>query len=271
MTFFPNLIQGQESDNNELREIFKCGPQGGIRKSNRTNTVVLIHDEASIYGDKWKGDIFHFTGAGLRGSQELTKLNKVLLESNKTNTELFLFKRIYDKHTYVYEGKVELSGAPIQEEQDDIDGIKRKVWVFHLKMISDETIPLTSEVNFLKEQDRSLEKAAKSTDEELLQRLNKSSSTVETKKVISVIYPRNADVVIYTLRRAKGFCQLCRNPAPFIKKDGTQYLETHHIQWLSKEGSDTIQNTVALCPNCHKKMHVLDLQADKDILYKSII
>ncbi|WP_296863638.1 HNH endonuclease [Thermosyntropha sp.] len=29
-----------------------------------------------------------------------------------------------------------------------------------------------------------------------------------------------------------------------------------HIEWLSRGGTDTIDNTVALCPNCHRKMHV---------------
>ncbi|WP_245612033.1 HNH endonuclease [endosymbiont 'TC1' of Trimyema compressum] len=46
--------------------------------------------------------------------------------------------------------------------------------------------------------------------------------------------------------------------APFKNKANKPYLETHHIIWLSEGGrGDTIDNTVALCPNCHKKMHVL--------------
>lgn len=36
----------------------------------------------------------------------------------------------------------------------------------------------------------------------------------------------------------------------------------HHIIWLLGGGEDTIQNTVALCPNCHRKMHVLNLEFD---------
>jgi 5-methylcytosine-specific restriction protein A len=31
-------------------------------------------------------------------------------------------------------------------------------------------------------------------------------------------------------------------------------------------GKDTIDNTVDLCPNCHRKMHVLDLKGDKEKL-----
>lgn len=52
--------------------------------------------------------------------------------------------------------------------------------------------------------------------------------------------------------------------APFQNKDGEPYLETHHIICLSHGGPDTIDNTVALCPNCHRKMHVLNLEEDQE-------
>ena len=51
-------------------------------------------------------------------------------------------------------------------------------------------------------------------------------------------------------------------PAPFKDKNGNPYLENHHVEWLSKGGEDTIDNAVALCPNCHKKMHILDDEED---------
>ncbi|MEW8959821.1 HNH endonuclease [Neomoorella humiferrea] len=35
-------------------------------------------------------------------------------------------------------------------------------------------------------------------------------------------------------------------------------------------GEDTINNTVALCPNCHRRMHVLDLAADRERLRREI-
>jgi 5-methylcytosine-specific restriction enzyme A len=38
--------------------------------------------------------------------------------------------------------------------------------------------------------------------------------------------------------------------------------------WLAKGGEDTIANTVALCPNCHRKMHVLNRKLDKEQLSK---
>ncbi len=71
-------------------------------------------------------------------------------------------------------------------------------------------------------------------------------------------YIRNAYVAEASKRRANGICQLCGQPAPFTDKNGKPYLESHHIIWLSEGGSDTLDNTAALCPNCHKKMHIVN-------------
>ena len=38
------------------------------------------------------------------------------------------------------------------------------------------------------------------------------------------------------------------------------------IQWLSEGGLDSIDNCVALCPNCHRKMHVVNDPKDKQVL-----
>ncbi len=61
---------------------------------------------------------------------------------------------------------------------------------------------------------------------------------------------------------ARGICQLCNQPAPFCTRDGEPYLETYHIHRLSEGGEDVMENIVLLCPNCHRKMHVLDLPED---------
>ncbi|MBQ6520113.1 MAG: HNH endonuclease [Anaerolineaceae bacterium] len=75
-------------------------------------------------------------------------------------------------------------------------------------------------------------------------------------------YVRDRYVSEYAKRRAHGICQLCGHPAPFNGKDGQPFLETHHVIWLADGGEDSIENTVALCPNCHRKMHSLNLDED---------
>ena len=82
------------------------------------------------------------------------------------------------------------------------------------------------------------------------------------RSVTSSAFIRSAEVVKETKKRANGICQLCNQPAPFIDKKGNPYLETHHVIWLSRGGEDSTNNTVALCPNCHTQMHVLDRPED---------
>ncbi|MFQ5329243.1 MAG: HNH endonuclease [Thermodesulfobacteriota bacterium] len=68
-------------------------------------------------------------------------------------------------------------------------------------------------------------------------------------------YIRDAAVVAYVLDLAQGMCECCRKKAPFLKNKGIPFLEVHHVQQLSKDGSDTISNAIAVCPNCHKELH----------------
>jgi len=58
------------------------------------------------------------------------------------------------------------------------------------------------------------------------------------------------------LERAKGICEKCNRKAPFLRdKDNSPYLEIHHKLPLSEGGEDTLDNVVALCPNCHRQAH----------------
>ena len=90
------------------------------------------------------------------------------------------------------------------------------------------------------------------------------------RSVTSSTFVRSAEVVKETRRRANGICQLCNQPAPFIDKKGNPYLEVHHIIWLSRGGEDNTENTAALCPNCHMRMHVLDNPEDTEKLKRVI-
>ena len=75
-------------------------------------------------------------------------------------------------------------------------------------------------------------------------------------------YMRNRYIAEYVKRQADGKCQLCGQGAPFLDKNGRPYLESHHIVYLSEGGTDSIDNIVALCPNCHRKMHILQNPGD---------
>ncbi|MDE6024077.1 MAG: HNH endonuclease [Lachnospiraceae bacterium] len=96
-------------------------------------------------------------------------------------------------------------------------------------------------------------------EDELLEKIAKQHSIEKPKLRESTVTQRDRDPYLaeYAKRRAKGICQLCENPAPFMNEKGVPYLESHHIVELSEGGEDSVENTVALCPNCHRKMHIV--------------
>ena len=94
------------------------------------------------------------------------------------------------------------------------------------------------------------------SDEEILEKIRELSVESKKKPISSFRYERNRYIVQAVLRRAKGICDSCKEPAPFMRKtDGSPFLEVHHVQPLSKKGYDLITNCLAVCPNCHRKAH----------------
>lgn len=68
-------------------------------------------------------------------------------------------------------------------------------------------------------------------------------------------FARSPAVVAEVLRIAAGRCELCECAAPFLRADGSPYLEVHHVRTLAEDGADTVDNAVALCPTCHRLLH----------------
>ena len=67
-------------------------------------------------------------------------------------------------------------------------------------------------------------------------------------------YERCEKVVNMVKELAAGRCEHCNQVAPFCSCD-CPFLEVHHVKMLSQGGPDTIDNAVALCPNCHRELH----------------
>ncbi|WP_420540402.1 hypothetical protein ACN92M_26500 (plasmid) [Paenibacillus polymyxa] len=64
------------------------------------------------------------------------------------------------------------------------------------------------------------------------------------------------------LERASGICELCGGMAPFIRSNGIPYLETYKIKGSS--------HVAAVCPNCRKKLEILELPGDIIYLQQKI-
>jgi hypothetical protein len=98
--------------------------------------------------------------------------------------------------------------------------------------------------------------------------LEKESNSTLRKVVQNKVYDRSVYIKEFARRIANGICQLCEKEAPFKDRYGNPFLEVHHIKYLSKGGTDTIDNVIALCPNCHRKIHILELEEEKRIITK---
>jgi 5-methylcytosine-specific restriction protein A len=92
--------------------------------------------------------------------------------------------------------------------------------------------------------------------EDRLKQLVASSKIPEKVEVTTHRFIRNANVIVEVLNRANGICENCKSEAPFLRsKDKTPYLEVHHIKKLADGGEDTVENALAVCPNCHRQLH----------------
>lgn len=195
--FNPSLEIGQIINNNTLMSIFKCGQQGGMRKSTITNTLVIVTDYTrGIYHDKWIGGVLHYTGMGLSGDQDINYMqNKTLNESKVNGIDVHLFE-VMEPGEYTYCGRIELVSKPYTEIQLDQDGKGRFVWMFPVRPVPDNDVKKPSMFVFKDMED--YHTRGKNVDEEYISFLatkkgirktfNKNNSDLKGKKIKHKIY-----------------------------------------------------------------------------------
>lgn len=128
---------GKDYKNEDITRIFLVSGQGGMRKSNRANSLILfaLHNTGNPYEDKWDDQgVMHYTGMGLAGDQSIDYAqNKTLAESRDNGVDLHLFESFEPKE-YIYRGRVRLAGDPYTEQQRDDSGKERQVVKFPLRL-----------------------------------------------------------------------------------------------------------------------------------------
>ena len=128
------LKHGMVLNNEDIVKTFLCSPQGGMRRSLRTNSLVLISDQTKVYHDRWQNGVFLYTGMGLTGDQDFGYMqNKTLYESKVNGVCLYLFE-VFKPKEYTYIGIVELAETPYTEQQDDQNACLRSVCIFPLRI-----------------------------------------------------------------------------------------------------------------------------------------
>lgn len=95
-----------------------------------------------------------------------------------------------------------------------------------------------------------LREQAEQEAQEQVQPTKTTKTAVKTQQ-----YVRSNAVKEYVKARANGFCESCEERTPFENPQGKPYLHAHHVYELSDGGSDTVETVIALCPNCHYRVH----------------
>ena len=116
--------------------------------------------------------------------------------------------------------------------------------------------PKSSLESLIKTEESEIKLSQKDSSENRLKRIASAKKNPERIRVYSYTYKRNPDIVAEALARASGICERCKNKAPFIRaSDNSPYLEVHHVTSLVNGGEDSLENVIAICPNCHREMH----------------
>lgn len=237
----------------DLHIPFGGSRQSGISSSAQTPVVFLFTgDSGEQYGYRDTIDehgVFSYTGEGQIGDMTLTGGNLAIADHAAKGKALHLFKSLGKGKGQRYLGEFACAGYSWAIGRDR-EGNNRKVIVFRLvpvDRIDEAALPDEAE---------SLPKPANLTEARLLAIQAAGVSTeVEPGSSVRRLYRRSEQVRQYVLMRAKGICESCRNPAPFKRKDGSPYLEPHHINRLSDGGLDHPRYVGAICPACHREIH----------------
>lgn len=191
------------------------------------------------------GTVLYF-GEGQRGDMQFTRGNKAIASHAEDGRSILMFEKHYPERELTFAGEMVCEGWSYRDGRD-ADGNTRKAIVFELRRL-DAVVERTETTQ--------LPTDGLARLRELAFAAARPSSAIG--KVQRTVYERSADVKAYVLARAAGTCQGCDEPAPFRRRDGSAYLEPHHIRRASDGGPDDPRFVIALCPNCHRRVHHAD-------------
>jgi 5-methylcytosine-specific restriction protein A len=177
---------------------------------------------------------------------EFIRGNKAIRDHAINGKELLLFEALKRKGDYRYAGKFDCAGWHMRDARDK-DGKTRQVIVFEL-VPSEEAADATDEI--IQEPDLSL-----STLRARALVAATTTSVANVRDARQTYYRRSWLVKVYVCARAEGVCEACGKPAPFLRVDGTPYLEPHHTRRVSDGEPDDPRWVAAVCPNCHREIH----------------
>jgi 5-methylcytosine-specific restriction protein A len=224
---------------------------GGQRYSGivtpRLKPVILIFTGSAGlaygYADEWDGDgVFHYFGEGQTGDMKFSGGNAAIRDHAENEKELHLFERVESKRVR-YLGEVICSGYEWRTAKDSA-GEERQAIVFQLVRAAAVPAQGPSEPPA----GGTLADLAAAADADPTEESGPRDGLRKT-------YARSEALKRYVRARADGRCEGCGEHAPFVAMDGDRYLEAHHTNRRSDTGPGNRKTVIALCPNCHSRVH----------------
>lgn len=238
----------------EIHGVYGGQGQGGISTPSKHPMVLVFTGDAGEnygYQDQFRPDgVFWYTGEGQIGDMEILRGNVAVRDHLDNRKKLHLFEYVRKAHVR-YIGEALCVDHHI-EQRPDREGNTRNAIIFHLALLPKPPAEFQEPIGQYGEAINPSHKLSLSELRELA--LQAATENASKEQVAQATAVRAEAIRLYALKRSKGICEGCSNPAPFLGKEGP-FLEVHHLLRLSDGGPDHPANVIALCPNCHRRVH----------------
>ncbi|QUO46543.1 MULTISPECIES: HNH endonuclease [Halorubrum] len=231
----------------ELHDIYGGQRYYGIATpSDQDFILAFTGDSGDAYGyaDGFQEDgSFKYTGEGQEGDMTMDKGNIALRDHQENGENLYLFADTEYPWIATYRGEYQYEDHHWETLPDKNNNLREAIR-FTLTPVGGREITIDGDPDELSLPDL-FEAAKRSAPKRSTDGTTSSGRT----------YVRSEIVKKFARRVADGVCMGCENPAPFEDIDGEPYLEVHHLHNRGDGGPDDPENVIAICPNCHRRVH----------------
>lgn len=282
------IIKYQEILEKTLKTTLASTKTASLGTPNGTFNIELNYNDDIWFGT-FEEEIWYWNSFGLFNELDFNRTNKILLEINIKTSELskhgggfvideksnvFLFHRGNLNHlknrflAWYRKNRNSLKTIDDGKKGEEVIIIGSIISKDFIKMFTTYVRDVSLFRTLVSEQKQETILHENDTDVSIdsFQRDFENTNLEQVERIIFVP-KRDQKIVKKAKELANGKCRLCESNAPFKTPEGEPYLEVHHVIRLADDNeADSLDNVVALCPNCHRKMHSLEKEAlKKDI------
>ncbi len=235
----------------ELNDMYGGERYKGISTPADRNLIFIFTSESGDaygYEDGFRpDDRYLYTGEGREGDMTMDGGNKAIRDHRTSDIGLHLFEGEPFPWIITYRGEYEYDDHQWKILPDE-NGEQRDAIRFLLKPVGGTEIKIKGNLDTLSDEQlyRNAKRGAPNPGETTSNNAGPSSGQS---------YTRSEVVKQFALKMADGTCQGCSEEAPFLDSAGEPYLEVHHLHSRADGGPDDPNNVLAICPNCHRRVH----------------